>query len=121
MGASLRSLHKPSWPRILRCVLVLLMAVGFACVQTASALENHPDHHTGASDHCCAACHAGHFPVLHTINTVQLAPLQLTVWRAFVHITPDISNHGLTLNSSLAPPVYPFSRSLCFDSPPPPS
>jgi hypothetical protein len=109
MGSSRRShqcrAHKSRWPVILRGVLVLLVAVGLACVQTASALETHPDHHGGASDHCCAGCHAGHFPVLHTINTVQLGPLQLTAWRAFVDIAPDISDNGLTLNSSRAPPV----------------
>ena len=63
-----------TWLRLQRAVLILLVLVSFAAVQTASAIEVHAHQHGGPNDHCCAGCHAGHFPVLHTVSTVQLSP-----------------------------------------------
>jgi hypothetical protein len=90
--------------QIARVLLVLLVLVSFAGVQTASAMEIHPDHH-GADDRCCAGGHAGHFPALHTVSTIQLAALAMTVWHTPVDVSPYTSGDGHTFNSSRAPPV----------------
>ena len=55
-----------------RILLVLLVLTSFAAVQVASAMEIHPDHH-GPDDRCCAGGHAGHFPALASVSTVQIA------------------------------------------------
>jgi len=88
-----------------RALLVLLVLVSFAAVQTASALEIHPDHHGGPNDHCCAGCHAGHFPVLHSVSTIQLATLPVAAWRTAIEVDPYTSDDGRTFNSSRAPPA----------------
>lgn len=90
--------------QIARILLVLLVLVSFATVQSASAMEIQPDHH-GADDRCCAGGHAGHFPALHTISTIQLAALSLAVWQTPVEVSPYTSDDGRTFNSSRAPPA----------------
>jgi len=90
--------------QIARILLVLLVLVSFATVQSASAMEIHPDHH-GADDRCCAGGHAGHFPALHTISTIQLAALALAVWYTPAESSPCASGDGRTFNSSRAPPA----------------
>jgi len=105
MGDPRQSVPKPTRPRIRTALLVLLVLVSFAAVQTASALEIHPDHHGGPNDHCCAGCHAGHFPVLPSVSTLQLAGLAVTAWRASVEVAHYTSDDGRTFNSSRAPPA----------------
>src|ERR1700694_2436919 len=95
-----QSAPEPRRPRIRTALLVLLVLASFAAVQTASALEIHPDHHGGPNDHCCAGCHAGHFPVLPSVGTLQLAGLAVTAWRASVEVTHYTSDAGRTFNSS---------------------
>lgn len=90
---------------LLRLLLVLLALASFASVQTASAIEVHPDHHGGPNDHCCAGCHAGHFPVLHTAGSVNIAILPVAAWRTLAEATLFISDDGRTFNSSRAPPA----------------
>ena len=90
--------------QIARVLLVLLVLVSFAAVQSASAMEIQPDHH-GADDRCCAGGHAGHFPALHTITSIQLAALAMAVWQTPVEVNPYTSGDGRTFNSSRAPPV----------------
>jgi hypothetical protein len=87
-----------------RALLVLLVLVSFAAVQTATAMEIHADHH-GPDDRCCAGGHAGHFPALHTVNTFQLAALALAVWHTPAEVCASISDDGRTFNSSRAPPA----------------
>lgn len=105
MGDRRHNLIEPRCSRTIRALLVLLVLWSFAAVQTASALEIHPDHHGGPGDHCCAGCHAGHFPVLHSVSTVQLAGLTVTAWRSNVEVAPYTSDDGRTFNSSRAPPA----------------
>ena len=90
--------------QIARILLVLLVLVSFATVQSASAMEIQPDHH-GADDRCCAGGHAGHFPALHTISTIQLAALSPDVWQTPAEVSSYTSGDGRTFNSSRAPPV----------------
>jgi hypothetical protein len=90
--------------QLARVLLVLLVLVSFAAVQSASAMEIQPDHH-GADDRCCAGGHAGHFPALHTISTLQLQTLALAVWHAPAEVSPYTSGDGRTFNSSRAPPA----------------
>jgi len=90
--------------QIARVLLVLLVLVSFAAVQSASAMEIQPDHH-GADDRCCAGGHAGHFPALHTISTLQLQATALAVWHAPAEASPYTSGDGRTFNSSRAPPA----------------
>jgi hypothetical protein len=90
--------------QIARILLVLLVLVSFAAVQSASAMEIQPDHH-GADDRCCAGGHAGHFPALHTVSTMHLAALALAVWHTPPEVSPYISDDGRTFNSSRAPPA----------------
>ncbi len=90
--------------QIARILLVLLVLVSFAAVQSASAMEIQPDHH-GADDRCCAGGHAGHFPALHTVSTLQLAALALAVWHTPAEASPYTSGDGRTFNSSRAPPA----------------
>ena len=90
--------------QIARILLVLLVLVSFAAVQSASAMEIQPDHH-GADDRCCAGGHAGHFPALHTVSTLQLATLALAVWQTPAEVSPYTSDDGRTFNSSRAPPA----------------
>ena len=90
--------------QIARVLLVLLVLVSFAAVQSASAMEIQPDHH-GADDRCCAGGHAGHFPALHTISTLQLGALALVVWHTPAEVKPSTSGDGRTFNSSRAPPA----------------
>jgi hypothetical protein len=90
--------------QIARILLVLLVLVSFAAVQSASAMEIQPDHH-GADDRCCAGGHAGHFPALPTVGTIQLAALALAVWHTPVEVSPYTSDDGRTFNSSRAPPA----------------
>jgi hypothetical protein len=90
--------------QIARVFLVLLVLVSFAAVQSASAMEIQPDHH-GADDRCCAGGHAGHFPALHIVASIQLARLALTVWHTPAEASPYISDDGRTFNSSRAPPA----------------
>jgi len=91
--------------QLARILLVLLVLVSFAGVQTASAMEIHPDHHGGPDDHCCAGGHAGHFPALHTVTSIQLAALALAVWHTPAEASPYTSGDGRTFNSSRAPPA----------------
>lgn len=88
-----------------RVLLVLLVLVSFAAVQTVSAMEIHPDHHGGPDDHCCAGGHAGHFPALHAVSTIQLAALAMAAWHTPAEADPYTSDDGRTFNSSRAPPV----------------
>ena len=90
--------------QIARVLLVLLVLLSFAAVQSASAMEIQPDHH-GADDRCCAGGHAGHFPALHTVTSIQLAALALAVWHTPAEVSPSISDDGRTFNSSRAPPA----------------
>jgi len=88
-----------------RVFLVLLALVSFAPVQTASATEIHADHHGGPDDHCCAGGHAGHFPALHTVTSIQLSALALAVWHTPPEASSYTSGDGRTFNSSRAPPA----------------
>ncbi len=90
--------------QIARILLVLLVLVSFAAVQSASAMEIHPDHH-GADDRCCAGGHAGHFPALHTVITLQLGALALAVWHTPAEESPYTSGDDRTFNSTRAPPA----------------
>jgi hypothetical protein len=90
--------------QIARVLLVLLVLVSFATVQSASAMEIQPDHH-GTDDRCCAGGHAGHFPALHTVTGIQFAALAMTVWHTLVEVSPYTSGDGRTFNSSRAPPA----------------
>src|SRR6476661_7416371 len=105
MAVSRQFAQERRWLCVRRALLVLLVLVSFAAVQTASAIEIHPDHHGGPNDHCCAACHAGHFPALHSVSSVQLAGLALTAWHTSVEVAPYTSDDGRTFNSSRAPPA----------------
>ena len=91
--------------KILRTLLVLLVLVSFAGVQSVCAMEIHPDHHGGPDDSCCAGGHAGHFPALHTVSTIQLGALVVAAWHAPAEVAPYTSDDGRTFNSSRAPPV----------------
>jgi len=87
-----------------RALLVLLILVSFASVQSASAIEIHPDHH-GADDHCCAGGHAGHFPALQAASTILFTALAVSAWHTPVEANPYTSDDGRTFNFSRAPPA----------------
>jgi hypothetical protein len=83
-----------------------LVLVNFAAVQAESAIELHPHSHSGGpNDHCCAACHGGHFPVIHTASSVQVAALATAAWQAVIEVEVPVSGDGRTFNSSRAPPA----------------
>ena len=92
------------WDKVGRILLVLLILTSFAAVQAASASEIFPDHH-GANDRCCAGGHAGHFPVLVSVSTVEIQTLSVTGWRTRVELDFYTSDDGRTFNSSRAPPA----------------
>src|SRR5690348_13079296 len=105
MGVSRRFASQVrSWGKVGQILLVLLILTSFAAVQAASAIEIFPDHH-GADDRCCAGGHAGHFPVLVSVNIVQSATLSVAVWRTGVEVDGYTSDDGRAFNSSRAPPV----------------
>jgi hypothetical protein len=81
-----------------------LILTSFAAVQAASAIEIFPDHH-GANDRCCAGGHAGHFPVLVSVSTVEIATLSVAGWHAGFELDSYTSDDGRTFNSSRAPPA----------------
>jgi len=86
----------------------LLVLVNFAAVQAESAIELHPHSHSssgGPNDHCCAACHGGHFPVIHTASSVQVAALAMAAWQTMIEVEVPASGDGRTFNSSRAPPA----------------
>jgi hypothetical protein len=93
-----------SWDKVGRILLVLLILTSFAAVQAASASEIFPDHH-GANDRCCAGGHAGHFPVLVSVSTVQIGALSVAAWRTGLELDSYTSDDGRTFNSSRAPPA----------------
>ena len=93
-----------SWGKVGRFLLVLLVLTSFAAVQAASAIEIFPDHH-GADDRCCAGGHAGHFPILVSVSTVQIATLSAAGWHAGIELNSYTSDDGRTFNSSRAPPA----------------
>jgi len=106
MGVSRQSASRErSRDRLLRVLLVLLVLVSFAAVQSASAMEIHADHHGGPDDRCCAGGHAGHFPALHTVSTIELAALSVAAWHTPIEVAPYTSDDGRTFNSSRAPPA----------------
>ena len=87
-------------------LLVLLVLVNFAAVQAESATELHPHSHGGGpNDHCCAACHGGHFPVIHSASSVQVAALAIAAWQTKIEVEVPASGDGRTFNSSRAPPA----------------
>jgi hypothetical protein len=87
-----------------RILLVLLILTSFAAVQAASAIEIFPDHH-GPDDRCCAGGHAGHFPVLVSVGTVEIETLSVAGWRTKVELDSYTSGDGRIFNSSRAPPA----------------
>jgi len=93
-----------SWGKVGQILLVLLILSSFAAVQAASVIEIFPDHH-GANDRCCAGGHAGHFPILVSVSTVQIETLSVAGWRAGVELDSYTSGDGRTFNSSRAPPA----------------
>lgn len=93
-----------SWGKVGRLLLVLLILTSFAAVQAASAIEIFPDHH-GHDDRCCAGGHAGHFPVLVSVTTVEIETLSVAGWRTRVELDSYTSDDGRTFNSSRAPPA----------------
>src|SRR5947209_20103864 len=56
-----------------RVVLVTLVLVCFAGLQTASLVVDHPHEHGGPHSHCCPICHASHVPGMQAVAGVQLA------------------------------------------------
>jgi hypothetical protein len=91
--------------RIAWILLVLLVAVNFAAVQTESAMELHAHHHGGPNDHCCAGCHGGHFPVLNNASSLALSGLTVANWRAIIDVAQPASSDNRTFNPSRAPPA----------------
>ncbi|HTM11770.1 MAG TPA: hypothetical protein VL127_02600 [Bryobacteraceae bacterium] len=93
-----------SWGKVGQILLVLLILTSFAAVQAASVIEIFPDHH-GAHDRCCAGGHAGHFPILVSVNAVQIETLCVAGWHAGIELDSYYSDDGRTFNSSRAPPA----------------
>ena len=93
-----------SWDKVGRILLVLLILTSFAAVQAASAIEIFPDHH-GANDRCCAGGHAGHFPVLVSVSSVEIETPSVAGWGAGTELDSYTSDDGRTFNSSRAPPA----------------
>ena len=93
-----------SWEKVGRILLVLLILTSFVAVQAASAMEVGPDHH-GPDDRCCAGGHAGHFPILVSVSTVEIQTLSIAGWRTGVELNSYTSDDGRTFNSSRAPPA----------------
>jgi len=101
--------HRPikrrsNWREQPLTILVLAVLASFLFVQTAAALSDHPDHE-GPNDHCCAACHGGHYPVLQTQTFVHIAQLTLAQWHEAVDDARPASHEWTTVNSSRAPPA----------------
>jgi hypothetical protein len=91
--------------RLSRILLVLLVLVSFASLQTASVVEIHAHHHGGPNDHCCPGCHGGHFPFLQTTGNIHVAGLAISGWRKALNEAPAASHDSRAFNSSRAPPV----------------
>ena len=106
MGARLQSaLHAVNWRRLGQALLVLLVLANFTALQTASAVETHAHHHGGPNDHCCPGCHGGHFPVLQTAGSIQVAALTASGWRTALDAAPSAASTSRALNFSRAPPA----------------
>src|SRR5450432_1923140 len=97
--------HGFSWRWLCRVLLVLLVLVNFTALQTSSVVETHAHHHGGPNHHCCPGCHGGHFPVLQTASSIQVAALSVSGWRKTFHVEPSVSGDSRTFNSSRAPPA----------------
>lgn len=91
------------WHR-LRAFFVLAILACFVIVQSAAALSNHTDH-DGATDHCCAACHGSHYPVVPTGTLVYFARLATAEWHQPNYEERVLSGEWTSVNSSRAPPA----------------
>ena len=105
MSAPRLTIAKLTMAKLIWIALVLLVAINFAAVQTESAMDLHAHHHGGANDHCCAGCHAGHFPVLDTASSIQLGVAGVSRCDSIIEVGPSASNDGQIFNPSRAPPV----------------
>jgi hypothetical protein len=89
---------------VLVALSVFAVIVCFVAVQTAAALSDHSDHE-GPNDHCCAACHGGHYPVLQTQAVVFTARLIMSGWHSWHEEELPLAREWSAVNSSRAPPV----------------
>ena len=94
---------RKEWPRM-RAFFVLALLAGFFVVQTAAAVAIHPDH-DGPNDHCCAACHGGHYPVVQTDTFVHVARFAVAAWHQLNDDERPLSREWIAVNSSRAPPA----------------
>ncbi len=85
-------------------VLVLLLLVCFAGLQTASAVTVHSHDH-GTAWHSCVICHAGHMPALQSAVAPNATPAAITEWRLRHENTPAATDPLPSLNFSRAPPA----------------
>jgi hypothetical protein len=90
--------------RKLSALLVLAVLASFVLVQTAAAISVHPDH-DGPNDHCCAACHGGHYPVLKTTEIVHVTRFAVAAWHQLNDDERPVSREWIAVNSCRAPPV----------------
>jgi len=104
VDSRLRVHSRPDWRKVRVTLLVLAVLASFAAIQIAAAVSNHPDH-GGPNDHCCAACHGGHYPVLQTDTFVHVQHLILAGWHPLMDDERPISREWNTVNSSRAPPA----------------
>jgi hypothetical protein len=93
------------WGFACRILLVLLVAASFAVLQAESVVELHAHHHGGPNDHCCPGCHGGHYPILQTSGSIEMAALGFSEWHALPSSDASVSGTYRTLNSSRAPPA----------------
>jgi hypothetical protein len=90
---------------VCRFVPLFLLIVSFAGLQTAAALESHPQHHGGAEDHCCAICHVGQLIALATPAIFSLAPPEIAAWSLASTPAPAPATCHVEFCSSRAPPA----------------
>jgi hypothetical protein len=90
--------------RWLRPVLILLLLVCFAGLQTAAAISVHSHEH-GSTGDCCAICHVGHLPALEAGIASDAAPAAIVEWRSWREEPVLPGGQSPVLNFSRAPPA----------------
>ena len=88
-----------------RKLLVLLVLVCFAGLQTASAVTANLHDHGAGHSHCCVSCHAGHAPLLGAGVALNPAPPTVTEWRCWREEAVVAGAPAPALSRSRAPPA----------------
>ena len=88
----------------LKLVLVLLTVCGTLASQSAWVQPAHT--HGRAPERCCAACHAGHLPLLEAIQIAQPLLAVPIYWLQLCNECQDQKDGSALFDLSRAPPFF---------------